>query len=104
MLLIKIFKLIVHLILIAALLVFLASMMSCSKQTEFNVGRYDMVVDHLSLDTTKIYGRYKQDLGILVPSEAAKIDTAKDLWYINCATRDTLEHLYYLRDNKKIQP
>lgn len=88
------------LLVLIAILIFACS---CTKEETLRLNTYTMIIDHHSLDTTRLYSRYKQDLGILIPSEAIKIDTAHELWYINCATMDTLEHLYYLRNNIKIQ-
>jgi hypothetical protein len=105
MILFKIIRLLVHIAIVIGLLCCLAlAMAGCQKvdasylNTDRRTGFYQMRIDHHSLDTSKIYGRYKQDLGYLVPAEAIKVERAGHMWYINCATMDTLEHLYYLRD------
>src|SRR5678809_591854 len=93
------------LLIIVALIAVVVALAGCSKaeaQQPPSYNRYTMVVDWHSLDTTRLFHRYTQDLGVLVPSEAIKIDTAKDLWYINCQFMDTLNHLYYLRNGLKI--
>lgn len=74
---------------------------ACTKQ-EIKTG-YEMVVDQHSLDTTILYNRYIQNLGYPIPSEAIKLDTAKDMWYIDCSIPDRLQHLYYTKDGIKIQ-
>lgn len=61
-----------------------------------------MIVDWHSLDTTIRYERYIQDLGILSAKEAIKIDTASDMWYIDCNMLDRLQHLYYTKNGIKI--
>lgn len=77
---------------------------SCSKPAQPETG-YAMIVDKHSLDTMILYihERYIQQLGFLSPAEAIKIDTAKDLWYIDCNLRDRLQHLYYTKNGIKIQ-
>lgn len=61
-----------------------------------------MITDWYSLDTTILYARYTQDLGILEPKEAIKVDTAHDMWYIDCNMLGRLQHLYYTKDGIKI--
>lgn len=77
---------------------------SCSKLAQPETG-YAMIVDKHSLDTTILYihERYIQQLGFLAPAEAIKIDTAKDLWFIDCNLPDRLQHLYYTKNGIKIQ-
>lgn len=80
---------------------------SCGKtqlQPPPTLHKYAMIVDWHSLDTTILYNRYTQDLGILEPKEAIKVDTASDLWFVDCSMLDRLQHLYYLKDGVKIQP
>lgn len=62
-----------------------------------------MVVDWHSLDTTILYKHWVEELGELVPSEAIKIDTAKELWFIDCSMLDRLQHLYYTKNGIKIK-
>jgi len=87
-----------------------ASLCSCSKVTDYsylNTDRrttYKMIVDWYPLDTSGTPKRYTQDLGELVPKEAIKIDTASDLWFIDCNMREVLQHLYYTKNGIKIQP
>jgi hypothetical protein len=89
------------LIIILAAIIFIA----CTKQ-EMPEGRssgyYQMVIEKHPLDTSRLYSRYLWELGILNLNESIKVDTAREMWYINCATMDTLEHLYYQKNGKKI--
>lgn len=76
---------------------------SCTKQSIEKPANYTMIIDQLSLDTSTLFKRYTQDLGILKLQDAARIDTTKDQWYIDCNLLNRLQHLYYLRNGIKIQ-
>ena len=79
----------------------IASLCSCSKQTDYSylntdrrgVHRYEEVIDWYDLDTTHKRSRvYVQDLGELTEAQVAQL---KPMWYVNCNQLTVLEHLYY---------
>lgn len=88
---------------IVVIIILMIGCMSCVKESSIKLNEYTMIIDWHSLDTTILYQRYTQELGVLRKEEAIKIDTAKDMWYITCENRDTLNHLYYKRNGIKIQ-
>ena len=70
---------------------------SCTKQqiepvTPTGKYQYQMVVDWHSLDTTILYYRYTQDLGLLKEED---VKTWREMWYVDCNMLDRLQHLYY---------
>lgn len=78
-----------------------AALCSCAKPTiEQPDGKfqYQMVVDWHSLDTTILYYRYTQDLGLL---KEADVKTWREMWYIDCNMLDRLQHLYYRKIEKQ---
>ncbi len=82
---------------------------SCTKQEiverKYTFDRYELVIDWLSLDTTKCLKcpAYIQVFDSIYTDEARRsFDTAKELWYQDCTMLDTLQHLYYRKNGKKI--
>lgn len=82
---------------------------SCSKAQAVTpaskLDKYSMVVDWYTLDTTKLVKRSEWVYDSIY-SETIKrqFESATDLWYIDCNMLDRLQHLYYTKNGRKIQP
>lgn len=79
---------------------------SCSKtkMVEWNTyDDYSLVVDWRSLDTTTLYKRTQWNYREYSPQIKKQFEESKDMWYIDCNMRDRQQHLYYLKNGKKIQ-
>ena len=82
---------------------------SCTKQEiiehPYRFDRYEMVIDWHKLDTTFIKTAYVQVFDSIYTDQARRsFETAKELWYQDCNMLDVLQHLYYRKNGKKIQP
>jgi len=94
-------------------LALIMTMCGCSKaQVEIpkpQPDTYSMVIDQYSPDTARLLNRtvWWQDV-ITKDKEIRKLESAKDLWSLMCPTPNRpqgwIEHIYYLKNGKKIQP
>ena len=87
----------------------IAAICSCTKQEilerKYTFDRYELVIDWLSLDTTKCLKcpAYIQVFDSIYTDEARRsFETAKEMWYVDCNMLDVLQHLYYRKNGKKI--
>ncbi len=84
---------------------------SCTKQEigehTYRFDKYEMVIDWKTLDTAKCIKcpAYVQVFdSIWKPETKLAFDTLPDKYYIDCNMLDVLQHLYYRKNGKKIQP
>jgi hypothetical protein len=87
----------------------IAAFCSCTKQEigerQYTFDRYELIIDWHKLDTTFIKTAYVQVFDSIYTDEARRsFETAKEMWYIDCEMLDVLQHLYYRKNGKKIQP
>lgn len=91
-------------------IILLLLFVSCTKQeigeNKYQFDKYKVVYDKYSLDTSILYRRgiWWYNDSVYTDAMRLNLDTTKDNWFINCATLDTLEHWYVLKNGKKIQP
>ena len=88
----------------------IASLCSCTKQEigehPYRFDRYELRIDWLTLDSNCIKcPAYVQVFdSIWKPETKLAFDTLSDKYYIDCNMLDVLQHLYYRKNGKKIQP
>lgn len=98
---------------LAILLIVIISMLlgSCAKgqieERQYVFDKYEMIIDWYSLDTTRVIKApaYRQFFdSIWKPETRMAFDTCSDKWYIDCNMLEVLQHLYYTKNGRKIQP
>lgn len=85
-------------------------LVSCSKsqipQPKQSADKYQMIIEHYTMDTTHLVKRIIWWESILTDlKEKARIDTITGKWYLMCATDKLPQHFeywYYMRNGKKI--
>lgn len=86
--------------------------LSCTKEeigeVKYTFDHYQLIADHYTLDTVlvKRYVLWEDD-SIWKQETRTLLDGQPDTWWLMCATEKfplRIEHWYYLKNGKKIQP
>ena len=86
------------------------SLCECTKhvisEDNYVYDKYQLINDWYPLDTSFLVKRFVlwEDDSIWQDETRLVLDTAKDSWLVECSHLDYLQHWYYVKNGKKIQP